>query len=113
MYSKRQLCTGLYRQRVPRRALPDSFGVCCNIEVGEDKLANFSVAISVLVTNTGAVAGSTPVMAVYSKLTHGVVRKLRDLAGFVKVHVSIIRPIFSLDTTSRVRSVSTVCVGRL
>ncbi len=81
--------------------------------VNGDKLANFSVAISVLVTNTGAVAGSTPVMAVYSKLTHGVVRNLRDLAGFVKVHVSIIRPIFSLDTTSRVRSVSAVCVGRL
>jgi hypothetical protein len=81
--------------------------------VNGDKLANFSVAISVLVTNTGSVAGSTPVMAVYSKLTHGVVRNLRDLAGFVKVHVSIIRPIFSLDTTSRVRSVSAVCVGRL
>ena len=63
--------------------------------VNGDKLANSSVIISVLVTNTGSVAGSTPVMAVYSKLTHGVVRNLRDLAGFVKVHVSDKRPIFS------------------
>lgn len=61
--------------------------------VNGDKLANSSVVISVLVTNTGSVAGSTPVMAVYSKLTHGVVRNLRDLAGFVKVHVSVLRPI--------------------
>ena len=37
-----------------------------------DQLQNLTINVKVTATNTGAVAGSTPVMAAYSKQTHGV-----------------------------------------
>ena len=52
-----------------------------------DALENLTVKVKVTVTNVGQRAGSVPVMVVYSKLTRGVVRNLRDLAGFTKLHL--------------------------
>ena len=37
-----------------------------------DQLQNLTINVKVTATNTGAVAGSTPVMVAYSKQTHGV-----------------------------------------
>ena len=52
-----------------------------------DALENLTLTVKVTVANTGQRAGSVPVMVAYSKQTRGVVRNLRDLAGFTKVHL--------------------------
>lgn len=43
------------------------------------------VSVSVTITNTGALEGSTPIMATFSKTTRLVIRYLRQLVGFTKV----------------------------
>ena len=50
-------------------------------------LANRTVTVSVTVKNTGPAAGATPVIVSYAKETRRVVRYLRMVAGFEKVHV--------------------------
>lgn len=50
-------------------------------------LANRTLTVTVSVQNTGTVDGSTPVIVSYSKETRLVVRYLRMVAGFTKVHV--------------------------
>ena len=48
-------------------------------------LRDRTVTVSITITNSGAVAGSTPVMVTFSKSTRLVVRYLRQLVGFAKV----------------------------
>ena len=55
--------------------------------VNGDALANSTVSVKITATNTGTVAGDTAIMAVYTKQTRGVVRNLRDLCGFTKIHL--------------------------
>ena len=45
------------------------------------------VSVTVTITNTGAVEGSTPIMVTFSKTTRLVIRYLRQLVGFTKVEL--------------------------
>jgi beta-glucosidase len=56
--------------------------------INGDALENLTITVKVTATNTGAVAGAVPVMAVYTKQTRGVVRNLRDLAAFTKIFLA-------------------------
>ena len=73
-----------------------------------DALENLTIGVSVTVSNTGDVAGSTPVIVAYSKQTHGVVRNLRDLAAFTKIHL---QPGQSEKVTLAVRLVVSVLIS--
>lgn len=50
-------------------------------------LENTTFNVSINVKNVGTVSGATPIMVTYHKTQRMVVRNLRDLCGFSKVHL--------------------------